>query len=67
MRCSRNVGTHQRLASVLEGWIKVILASIRLGFIRLFRMKVVSLFHLFFLEAYSEGDGSVCVPTDFIC
>jgi len=30
-------------------------------------MKVVSLFHLFFLEAYSEGDGSVCVPTDFIC
>jgi len=56
MQCSRNVGTCQRFASVLEGWITVTLASIRLGFIRLFRMKVVSLFHLFFLEAYSKAN-----------
>jgi len=55
MRCSRKVGT-QRLASVLEGWITVTLASIRLGFIGVFRMKVVSLFHVFFLEAYSKAN-----------
>jgi len=69
MRCSRNARTQQGFASDLEGWIKVTLASIRLGFIRLFRMKVVRLFHLFFLEAnvvrvmVVSLVHYICVPT----